>query len=232
MSNKKKIELYLDGPTFQEIKDFKNIDGYTFNPSLYKKLKAENYIEFTKKLIGKTNNKPISIEVIADDDENCIRQGEKISKLGNSIYVKIPVIFTSGQSSKKTIKSLVGKNIKLNITAIFEISQVKEILPILKDSKAILSIFSGRIFDIGLDAAKVFGEMAKYIHENSNCKVLWASCRMSYDYILAQKCGADIITMQPNLAKKIALFGKSSLEYSKDTVKGFFDDAKSSGFVL
>ena len=131
MSNKKKIELYLDGPTFQEIKDFKNIDGYTFNPSLYKKLKAENYIEFTKKLIDKTNNKPISIEVIADDDENCIRQGEKISKLGNSIYVKIPVIFTSGQSSKKTIKSLVEKNIKLNITAIFEISQVKEILPIL-----------------------------------------------------------------------------------------------------
>ena len=232
MSNKKKIELYLDGRTFQEIKDFKNIDGYTFNPSLYKKLKAENYIEFTKKLIDKTNNKPISIEVIADDDENCIRQGEKISKLGNSIYVKIPVIFTSGQSSKKTIKSLVEKNIKLNITAIFEISQVKEILPILKDSKAILSIFSGRIFDIGLDAVKVFGEMAKYIHENSNCKVLWASCRMSYDYILAQKCGADIITMQPNLAKKIALFGKSSLEYSKDTVKGFFDDAKSSGFVL
>ena len=232
MSNKKKIELYLDGPTFQEIKDFKNIDGYTFNPSLYKKLKAENYIEFTKKLIDKTNNKPISIEVIADDDENCIRQGEKISKLGNSIYVKIPVIFTSGQSSKKTIKSLVEKNIKLNITAIFEISQVKEILPILKDSKAILSIFSGRIFDIGLDAVKVFGEMAKYIHENSNCKVLWASCRMSYDYILAQKCGADIITMQPNLAKKIALFGKSSLENSKDTVKGFFDDAKASGFVL
>jgi transaldolase len=232
MSNKKKIELYLDGPTFQEIKDFKDIDGYTFNPSLYKKLKAENYIEFTKKLIDKTNNKPISIEVIADDDENCIRQGEKISKLGNSIYVKIPVIFTSGQSSKKTIKSLVEKNIKLNITAIFEISQVKEILLILKDSKAILSIFSGRIFDIGLDAVKVFGEMAKYIHENSNCKVLWASSRMSYDYILAQKCGADIITMQPNLAKKIALFGKSSLEYSKDTVKGFFDDAKSSGFVL
>ena len=232
MSNKKKIGLYLDGPTFQEIKDFKNIDGYTFNPSLYKKLKAENYIEFTKKLIGKTNNKPISIEVIADVDENCIRQGEKISKLGNSIYVKIPIIFTSGQSSKKTIKSLVEKNIKLNITAIFEISQVKEILPILKDSKAILSIFSGRIFDIGLDAVKVFGEMAKYIHENSNCKVLWASCRMSYDYILAQKCGADIITMQPNLANKIALFGKSSLEYSKDTVKGFFDDAKSSGFVL
>jgi len=111
-------------------------------------------------------------------------------------------------------------------------SQVREILPILRNSNAILSIFSGRIFDIGLDAAKIFSEMTKYIHENSNCRVLWASCRMSYDYILAQKCNADIITMSPNLAKKMTLFEKSPLEYSKDTVKGFFDDAKSSGFVF
>jgi len=74
--------------------------------------------------------------------------------------------------------------------------------------------------------------MTKYIHENSNCKVLWTSCRMSYDYILAQQCDAYIITMQPSLAKKITLFGKNNLEASKDTVKGFFNDAKSSGFVL
>ena len=232
MAGKEKIDLYLDGPTLQEIEAFKNVDGYTFNPSLYKKLKVTNYIKFTKELINKTNNRPISIEVIANDDENCTRQGEILSKLSNNVYVKIPVIFTSGQSSKKTIQNLVDKNIKLNITAIFEISQVKEILPILKDSKAILSIFSGRIFDIGLDAKNIFSEMTKYIHENSNCKTLWASCRMSYDYILAQQSRADIITMSPNLAKKIATFGKNPLEHSKDTVKGFFDDAKSTGFVL
>jgi len=232
MAGKEKIDLYLDGPTLQEIEAFKNVDGYTFNPSLYKKLKVTNYIKFTKELINKTNNRPISIEVIANDDENCTRQGEILSKLSNNVYVKIPVIFTSGQSSKKTIQNLVDKNIKLNITAIFEKSQVKEILPILKDSKAILSIFSGRIFDIGLDAKNIFSEMTKYIHENSNCKTLWASCRMSYDYIIAQQSRADIITMSPNLVKKIATFGKNPLEHSKDTVKGFFNDAKSTGFVL
>jgi|TARA_Y100000294_G_C8291628_1_gene231024 transaldolase len=73
----------------QEIEDFKNVDGYTFNPSLCKKLKANDYIEFTKKLIEKTSNKPISIEVIADDDENCTRQGIILSKLSESVYVKI-----------------------------------------------------------------------------------------------------------------------------------------------
>ena len=75
MAGKEKIDLYLDGPTLQEIEAFKNVDGYTFNPSLYKKLKVTNYIKFTKELINKTNNRPISIEVIANDDENCTRQG-------------------------------------------------------------------------------------------------------------------------------------------------------------
>ena len=74
--------------------------------------------------------------------------------------------------------------------------------------------------------------MSKYIHENSNCRTLWAGCRMSYDYILAQQSSADVITISPNLAKKITMFGKNPLEHSKDTVKGFFNDAKSTGFVL
>ena len=85
MSNKEKIDLYLDGPTLQEIETFKNVDGYTFNPSLYKKLKVTNYIEFTKELINKTKNRPISIEVIANDDKNCTRQGEILSKLGTTL---------------------------------------------------------------------------------------------------------------------------------------------------
>ena len=81
--SKKKIELYLDGPTLQEIKAFKNVDGYTFNPSLCKKLEAKDYIEFTKKLINETNDKPISIEVIADDDENCIMNSSHHNNISN-----------------------------------------------------------------------------------------------------------------------------------------------------
>ena len=127
----KKIELYLDGPTFEEIESFKEVDGYTFNPSLYKKLKASNYIDFTKKLIRQTKSKPISIEVIADDDENCMKQANTLSKLSKGLYVKIPVIFTNGNSSEKTIKYLSQKDIKLNITAIFEMSQIKRILPLM-----------------------------------------------------------------------------------------------------
>ena len=130
------------------------------------------------------------------------------------------------------IEKLTKENIKLNITAIFTLEQVKEVLSYLKNSKSILSIFSGRIYDIGLDAGKKFSEISNYAHENSSCKTLWASCRMAYDLITATECQADIITMSPDLIMKLKNFGKTPENYSIETVKAFYKDAKESGFKI
>jgi transaldolase len=223
--------LYADGPTFDEI-DKLEVDGYTFNPSLYKKLGADNYIDFSKQIIKKIPKKPISIEVIGDNYNECLREAKVLSKLSDNIYVKIPIFFTNGSSTVKLINSLANENIKLNITAIFTIEQIKAILPTLKNSNSILSIFSGRIYDIGLDAAKKFSEMSTFIHDNSNCWSLWASCRMTYDYITAKKCSADIITMAPTLIDKMKLFKKNPLDYSKETVIGFYEDSLKAGYKI
>ena len=223
--------LYADGPTFEEIEKLE-VDGYTFNPSLYKKLGAKNYIEFSKGILKKIPKKPISIEVIGDNYNECLREAKIINKLSENIWVKIPITFTNGSSTAKLISSLVEEGIKLNITAIFAIEQVKKILPILKHSNSILSIFSGRIYDIGLDASQKFLEMSDLIHNNSNCKSLWASCRMAYDYITAKNCSADIITMSPSLIDKMKLFKKDPLDYSKETVIGFYKDSMKAGFKI
>lgn len=225
------MELYADGPTLEELENLK-VDGYTFNPSLYKKLGATNYLDFSKKIINKINSKPISIEVIGDNYEECFRQGKIISNLSNNIWVKIPISYTNGDSTKDLIFSLINEGVKLNITAIFTIDQIKEILEILKDSKTILSIFSGRIYDIGHDAKVKFMEMSSYIHNNSNCKSLWASCRMPYDYLSAKEASADIITMSTSLINKMKLFDKNPIEYSRETVVGFYEDAKKAGFKI
>ena len=229
---KKKIELYLDGPTIKEIKEFKNIDGYTFNPTLFKKLDARNYINFSKKICKYTKNKPLSIEVIADDEINCYEQAIKISKISKNIFVKIPITYTDGSSTLKLIQKLIQQNINLNITAIFTIEQIKKILPSVSQTKTILSIFSGRIYDIGLDASKLFLDMSNFVHKNSNCKTLWASCRMSYDYINAINSNGDIITMPTDLARNLKSFGKSPKKFSQETVQTFFNDAKKSGFKI
>ena len=228
-----KTKIFVDGPNFDEIKFFKNkVDGYTFNPSLFKKLGADDYLEFTKKILLLTENKSVSIEVIGDDEQTCLNQALKISKISSFISVKVPIVYTNGKSTASLIEKLLNEKIKLNITAIFTIEQIKDIINIVKNTKTILSIFAGRIFDIGLDANKEFLQMSEYIHSNSSCLSLWASCRMPYDLINAQNSKADIITMPPTMIKKISSFGKDPLEYSKDTVRIFYEDAKSSNFKI
>ena len=226
------MKIFLDGPNFKEIKKFKNMGGYTFNPSLFKKLGAKNYISFVKEIIKFTSNKDVSIEVIGDNHKTCLKQAIKISKIDKSIRVKIPITYSNGKSTKLLIKELVHLKIKLNITAIFTLGQIKNILPIVKDTSTILSIFAGRLYDTGIDAAKEFKIMSNFVHKKSNCKTLWASCRMVYDIIIAKKANADIITISPNLYLKSKKFGYSPIKYSRDTVKGFLVDAKKSNFKI
>jgi|TARA_B100001079_G_C16325879_1_gene476777 transaldolase len=226
------MKIFLDGPTFIDIKKFKNISGYTFNPSLFKKLGAKKYINFTKKILKFTSNKDISIEVIGDDYLTCLKQALKISKIDKSIRVKIPITYSNGKSTKSLIEKLIDLKIKLNITAIFTLKQIKNILPVVKNSDTVLSIFSGRLYDIGINAANEFKKISAYVHKNSKCKTLWASCRMAYDIKTAYQCNADIITIASDLYLKSKKFGYNPVKYSRDTVKGFLDDAKKSKFII
>ena len=105
----KTIELYADGPNLNEInKDFGiQIDGYTFNPSLFKKNGAKDYLNYCKQILEICPDKPISFEVFSDDENGMIRQAEILNNLGKNIYVKIPISYTSGDSTAKVIQNLV-----------------------------------------------------------------------------------------------------------------------------
>ena len=228
MNNKnRKIEIYADGATTEEINKLKilSIDGYTFNPSLFRKNKADDYIGHSKKILALIPNKPVSLEVIADTNDEMIEQALKLNKLASNVFVKVPITNTKGISTLPVLDRLCKENIKMNITAIFTIDQVREILETIKETNSIISVFSGRLFDIGLDAVKLTKEISEFTHANSNCKVLWASTRMVYDYINAQNAGCDIITMSYEFITKMDLFNKSPEEYSLQTVQTFYKDA-------
>ena len=230
----KKIIVFCDGPKTDEI-NLKlpiEIDGYTFNPSLFRKNNAKDYLAYSKEIIEKCGDKPVSLEVISDTQDDMIRQGLILGKLKENVYVKVPIVFSNGKSTKEVIKELVKQNIKLNITAIFTLDQIKEIINEIKDTNTILSIFVGRIFDSGIDGEKIIEEINSFIKDNSKCKSLWASTRMSYDFVTASEINTDIITMQISHIEKLKMFGLDLNEYSLRTVKQFFDDAKSSGFKM
>ncbi len=228
------IKLYSDGPNLNEInEDFGiEIDGYTFNPSLFKKNGAKNYLEYSKEILKLCSNKPVSLEVFADDELSMIEQGISLSKLGENVFVKIPITFTNGKSTKKVIEALQAKKIQLNITAIFLLDQIKDIIDAVKDTNTILSVFAGRIYDSGFDAKKDMFKINEFIKNNSSCQSLWASTRMAYDYKNAIEVKTNIITMQTAHIKKLKMFGTNLKEYSLKTVKQFYEDAKSSGFKI
>jgi len=228
------LDIYIDGPSEDEMKDLfdQNISGFTTNPTLFKSLGVSDYLGHSHKIQKLSNGLPISLEVIGDNYEDMVVQGKKLASLGDNVFVKIPITFTSGDSTIDVIRTLSMEGINLNITAIFTLTQIKEILPTIKNTNAIISVFAGRLYDIGLDAKVIMQEMSSYIHENSRCNLLWASPRMHYDVITAESCNCDIITMTNSMYKKISLLGKTPEEYSIETVKMFFNDAQASGYKL
>lgn len=233
--SKKKILLYADGLTLDEFnKDFGiEIDGYTFNPSLFKKHGAKDYLDYSKKILSLSNSKPVSLEVFADSEAEIITQARKLSSLSSNVYVKVPITFTNQDFTTEVIKKLIELKIKLNITAIFTLQQVEEILPIINDTETIISVFAGRIYDCGLDASKIMEDISKKLKKDqSKCKLLWASPRMSYDFLKAIETGSHIITMQSSQIQKLKSFGKKLEDYSLETVKQFFNDANSSGYKI
>ncbi len=223
------IDIYGDGFSLQEMATL-SVQGYTFNPTLFRSLGVTNYLEHCKLVVGMSKGKPVSLEVIADTNNEMIRQAKILSALGKNVYVKIPITRCDGKYPYSVLAELVDEGININITAVFYELQVKEILPIIKGTSSIISIFAGRLFDIGRNAMVDVFNMAETIHTDSDCKVLWASPRQVYDIVNAVDARCDIITMSPSLIKKLPLFDKTPKEYSLSTVKMFFEDAKNAQY--
>ena len=196
---------------------------------LYIENLSKKLSNFSKRYLRKLNINMFH-QVIGDDEEKIVYDKQKFCLNQEKCVCQNSIIYTNGKSTKELIKKITNEKIKLNITAIFTLGQIKKILPSIKNTETILSIFSGRIYDIGKNAEVEFKKINKYVKKYSKCKTLWASCRMPYDYFTARRSGANIITMSGGMIEKFKKFGTNPEKYSKETVIGFFNDAKKSKF--
>ena len=231
-----KTKIFCDSADFATIKKMNNnpmVSGFTTNPSLMRLSGAKNYKNYSLKLLKVCKRKPISLEVFGDTFEQMLRQAMIINSWGKNVYVKIPVVNSKGLFSGKVIKTLSHKDIKLNITAVYTVRQVKKILKsINKNSKIIISIFSGRMSDVGKDPLPIIKESVRLTKRMKNVEILWASTREAYNYLQARNCGCSIITMPSTIIEKISKFGKSYQELTLDTVEKFLEDSKKSNFFI
>ena len=228
-------KIFCDIADIKLIKKFDKksiVRGFTTNPSLIRKAGAKDYKAYCHKIL-KSTNKPVSFEVFADDANKMILQGLKISKWGRNVYVKVPVTNSKGNFMGSVIKELNNKKIKLNITAVYSSKQTKQILKkINKKTKVIISIFAGRMGDVGKDPIPEFKNSLKFAKNFKNVEILWASTREPYNFLQSKKLSCHIITVPPLIIEKIEKFGKSFQRLTTETVKGFLVDSRKSRFKI
>jgi transaldolase len=229
-------KIFCDIADLNLIKKFnkkKIVKGFTTNPSLMRKAGAKDYKTYSKKILKICNNKPVSLEVFADDINEMEKQGFQINSWGKNVYVKIPFVNSKGFFTGKVIKNLNHRNIKLNITAVYSAKQTKKILKsINKKTKVIISIFAGRAGDMGKDPIPEFKKSINMAKKYKNVEILWASVREPYNFLQAKQLGCHIITIPPSIIEKIENFGKTFYQLTIETVKGFLKDSKKSRFKI
>jgi len=231
-----KIKLFADGADLTDmIEEYKKgiASGFTTNPTLMKKAGVKNYEEFAKAALKAIPNLPLSFEVFSDDLPGMEREARKIGSWGNNVYIKIPVTNTKGESTASLIKKLSHDGLKLNVTAILTVDQVKTVAKALSPTTpSIVSVFAGRIADTGVDPIPIMKESVKILKSNPKAELLWASTRELLNLIQAESCGCHIITITNDILKKVPLVGKDLDQLSLETVQMFYSDAQSAGYRI
>jgi transaldolase len=231
-----KVKLFADGADIEgmlEMYSNPHIKGFTTNPTLMRKAGVKDYESFARHILESIPDRPISFEVFADDFVDMERQARLIADWGDNVFVKIPITNTKRESSAALVQRLSRDGIKLNVTALLTLGQVRVISGALQGgAPACVSVFAGRIADTGRDPVPIMAAAVETLRDVPNAELIWASPRELLNVVHADSVGCHIITATNDILKKLALFGKDLAQYSLETTQMFHGDAQASGFIL
>ena len=230
------VKIFADGADKATILDLYRkpfIKGFTTNPTLMRKAGIDDYETFARDILSVISGRPISFEVFADEFPEMERQARKIASWGDDVYVKIPVTNTRREPSLDLICRLAKSGIKVNVTAMMTLAQVRDVCRALEGgAPACVSVFAGRIADTGREPLPLMTAALEIIAMYPNVELIWASPRELLNIFQADAIGCHIITVTNDILQKLSLVGKSLQDYSLDTVVMFYQDAAKSGFTL
>jgi transaldolase len=232
----KTTKVFADGAdldTIVELVSDPNISGFTTNPTLMRSAGLRDYRTFAHLLLEKVTSHPVSFEVCADDAEEIGRQARVIAGWGENVFVKIPICTSGGEDLTPLAGQLSHSGIKVNVTALFTVDQARLATRALDGgAPSYVSVFAGRIADAGVNPVPIVAEAVRLANDSVGPEVIWASPRQVLNLVEADSVGCHVITMTPDLLKKIGLLGKNLDEFSRDTVEMFFRDAQACGLTV
>ncbi|MBO0728515.1 MAG: transaldolase [Acidimicrobiaceae bacterium] len=231
-----RVKIFADGADSEGIAQLArnpHIRGFTTNPTLMRSSGVTDYERFARDVLPCVGDQPISFEVFADEFDEMERQARKITTWGDPVYVKIPITNTRGESSEPVLRHLAADGVKLNVTALLTLDQVRTATTCLADGpSSFISVFAGRIADTGRDPVPLMREAVEIMSPHPNLELIWASPREILNIIQADSIGCHVITVTHDMLKKLPFIGRDLCEFSLDTVKMFHRDAVAAGFAL
>jgi transaldolase len=231
-----KVKLFADGAdksAMLELYANPLIRGFTTNPTLMRKAGITDYAAFAHDVLAMIQDRPISFEVFADDFPEMERQAHKIAAWSDNVYVKIPVTNSKSEPSLDLIRRLSHNGVKVNVTALLSLDQVREVAGALEGgAPAYVSVFAGRIADTGRDPVPLMASAVEMLRPQPQIELIWASPRELLNVFHADSVGCHIITATSDVLKKLSLIGKDLADYSLETVRMFRNDALAAGYLL
>jgi transaldolase len=229
-----KVKIFADGADMPEMLQMYSkpfIKGLTTNPTLMRKAGISNYRAFAREILAQIKDKPLSFEVVCDEFAEMERQALEIAGWADNVYVKIPVTNTRGEASHALIRRLAARGVKLNVTAIMTLVQVRDAVSALSPEVAsFVSVLAGRIADTGVDPVPLMAAAVQILKTHPKAELIWASPREVLNIFHADSIGCHIVTASHDILSKLPLLGYDLDEYSLDTVRMFYRDAVAAGF--
>lgn len=230
------VKIFADGADKQGMLDMHAkpfIKGLTTNPTLMNKAGIRSYKSFALEILSEIKDKPLSFEVFSDDFIDMERQAQEIASWGDNVYVKIPVTNTKKEACYALVEKLAAQKVKLNVTALMTLTQVRDVVAVLSpDVPSYVSVFAGRIADTGRDPMPLMIQAVDLLKASPSAELIWASPRELLNIFQADAIGCHIITVTNDILKKLSQVGYDLEEFSLDTVKMFYSDARAAGYTL
>jgi transaldolase len=234
--NELRVRLFADGADLAGILEYARdplISGFTTNPTLMRKAGVDNYQAFAHAVLAEIQDRPVSFEVFSDEFDEMADQARLLASWAPNVVVKIPVTNTRGEPSLALLRTLAAEGIRLNVTAIMTLDQVRAASDAVASAPlAYISVFAGRIADTGRDPVPIMAEAVEILRPYRGVQLLWASPRELLNVFQADAVGCHVITVANDLLKKLPLVGRPLGEFSLETVKMFYDDAARAGYSL
>jgi transaldolase len=231
-----RVKIFADGADRNEMLALAQnplVKGFTTNPTLMRKAGVVDYTKFADEVLRSITTRPVSFEVFSDDFDEMERQARAIAGWGSNVYVKIPITNTRGESAQNLVRRLSDAGVKVNVTAVLTLEQVERISRCFADGvPGYVSVFAGRVADTGRDPVRLMEAAVDRLVSRPHVELIWASPRELLNIFQADEIGCHIITVTADILKKLGLVGKNLDEYSLETVRMFYEDARTAGYSL